>query len=103
MQKQNKLACSFCGRPQEQVQKIVAGTGVVICDDCLITSLRRCVTADQAHDTQNNVVCSFCDKKPEELERIVGTDDAFICIECISAGIDAILHNNFEEPKVIKL
>ncbi len=30
-----KLKCSFCGKPQEQVRKLVAGPGVYICDECI--------------------------------------------------------------------
>ncbi len=29
------LKCSFCGKPQHQVRKIIAGPGVYICDDCI--------------------------------------------------------------------
>ena len=29
------LKCSFCGKPQEQVRKLVAGPGVYICDECI--------------------------------------------------------------------
>ncbi|MFC7365504.1 MULTISPECIES: ATP-dependent protease ATP-binding subunit ClpX [Bhargavaea] len=29
------LNCSFCGKPQEQVRKLVAGPGVYICDECI--------------------------------------------------------------------
>ncbi|HJH10949.1 MAG TPA: ATP-dependent protease ATP-binding subunit ClpX [Metalysinibacillus jejuensis] len=31
----NNLHCSFCGKPQEQVRKLVAGPGVYICDECI--------------------------------------------------------------------
>lgn len=31
----NNLQCSFCGKPQEQVRKLVAGPGVYICDECI--------------------------------------------------------------------
>ncbi len=27
--------CSFCGKGQEQVRKLVAGPGVYICDECI--------------------------------------------------------------------
>ncbi|MGG1312433.1 MULTISPECIES: ATP-dependent protease ATP-binding subunit ClpX [Cohnella] len=30
-----QLKCSFCGKPQEQVRKLVAGPGVYICDECI--------------------------------------------------------------------
>jgi ATP-dependent Clp protease ATP-binding subunit ClpX len=29
------LKCSFCGKPQEQVRKLIAGPGVYICDECV--------------------------------------------------------------------
>jgi hypothetical protein len=30
-----KLQCSFCGKDQDQVQKLIAGSGVFICDECV--------------------------------------------------------------------
>ncbi len=30
-----ELCCSFCGKPQEQAKKLVAGPGVCICDECI--------------------------------------------------------------------
>ena len=32
---QGQLKCSFCGKVQDQVQKLVAGPGVYICDECI--------------------------------------------------------------------
>ena len=29
------VKCSFCGKPQESVKKIIAGPGVYICDECI--------------------------------------------------------------------
>ena len=29
------VKCSFCGKPQEVVKKIIAGPGVYICDECI--------------------------------------------------------------------
>ena len=31
----NQLKCSFCGKHQDQVKKLVAGPGVYICDECI--------------------------------------------------------------------
>ncbi|MFS0575395.1 ATP-dependent protease ATP-binding subunit ClpX [Sporosarcina sp. 179-K 3D1 HS] len=31
----DNLSCSFCGKSQEQVRKLVAGQGVYICDECV--------------------------------------------------------------------
>jgi ATP-dependent Clp protease ATP-binding subunit ClpX len=30
-----QLKCSFCGKAQEQVKKLIAGPGVYICDECI--------------------------------------------------------------------
>jgi len=32
---QGKVKCSFCGKPQDQVRKLIAGQGVYICDECV--------------------------------------------------------------------
>lgn len=31
----NQLRCSFCGKSQDQVQRLIAGPGVYICDECV--------------------------------------------------------------------
>ncbi|OLR54734.1 ATP-dependent protease ATP-binding subunit ClpX [Hornefia porci] len=31
----NELRCSFCGKPQSQVRRLIAGPGVYICDECV--------------------------------------------------------------------
>ena len=31
----NQLKCSFCGKTQEHVKKLIAGPGVYICTDCI--------------------------------------------------------------------
>ena len=33
------LVCSFCGRSQNEVRKLIAGPTVFICDDCVYLSL----------------------------------------------------------------
>ena len=30
------IKCSFCGKRQDQVQKLVAGPGVYICNECIM-------------------------------------------------------------------
>ena len=34
------LRCSFCGKPDNQVQHMVQGPGVCICDDCIYLCLQ---------------------------------------------------------------
>ena len=30
-----QLRCSFCGKPQDQVRRLIAGPNVFICDECI--------------------------------------------------------------------
>lgn len=32
---EGRLKCSFCGKPQEQVRKLISGQGVYICEQCV--------------------------------------------------------------------
>ena len=34
-EERGQLKCSFCGKTQDQVRKLVAGPGVYICDECI--------------------------------------------------------------------
>ena len=31
----NNIRCSFCGRTQEKVEKLIAGNGAFICNECV--------------------------------------------------------------------
>jgi ATP-dependent Clp protease ATP-binding subunit ClpX len=42
--------CAFCGRPREEVRKLVAGPGVHICDRC-IAVCRQLLSEDRKHTT----------------------------------------------------
>ena len=33
--KSKNIYCSFCGKPQHEVLKLIAGPGVFICDRCI--------------------------------------------------------------------
>lgn len=33
--KNNELRCSFCGKPQSLVRRLISGSGVYICDECV--------------------------------------------------------------------
>ncbi|MDU3117700.1 MAG: ClpX C4-type zinc finger protein, partial [Finegoldia magna] len=32
---ENQYKCSFCGKSQDEVRKLIAGPGVFICDECV--------------------------------------------------------------------
>src|SRR5260370_6852919 len=45
------LACTFCGRPQSKVSKLIAGPHAYICDAC-VELAERVVTSSTAADTR---------------------------------------------------
>jgi len=45
----NKLKCSFCGKGQDQVKKLIAGPGVYICDECI--ELCNEILAEEFYDS----------------------------------------------------
>ena len=34
-EEKKRVACSFCGKGQDQVRRLIAGNGVYICDECI--------------------------------------------------------------------
>ena len=36
-----ELKCSFCGKPQSRVRKLIAGPNVYICDECIGVCTRK--------------------------------------------------------------
>jgi hypothetical protein len=42
-----QLVCTFCGKRQDQVQRLIAGPGVYICAECV--GLCNEILADSAH------------------------------------------------------
>ena len=46
------LKCSFCGKSQDQVRKLIAGPGVYICDECI--DLCNEILDEELLDNQTN-------------------------------------------------
>ncbi len=46
--KNSPLRCSFCGKPQNEVRKLIAGPSVFICDECV--ELCREIIAEEAYE-----------------------------------------------------
>jgi ATP-dependent Clp protease ATP-binding subunit ClpX len=63
-----KLHCSFCGKEQDAVKRLVAGPGVYICDECI--SLCTEIIADEpAHLERPTHITDV--PKPQEIKKIL--------------------------------
>lgn len=88
------IYCSFCGKPQEMVGRLIAGNGVYICDQCI--ELCRNILAqsdeierehDHKHTTPDEKPAANVDEllKPKEIkaildEYVVGQDSAKVTL-----------------------
>ena len=60
-----ELTCSFCGRPQSQVNRLIAGPGIYICDECIKTCMEILSEEPDSKIEQKNV--KFELPKPKEI------------------------------------
>ncbi|MFN5988273.1 MAG: ATP-dependent protease ATP-binding subunit ClpX [Dolichospermum sp.] len=58
------LKCSFCGKSQEQVRKLIAGPGVYICDECV--DLCNEILDEELLDTSNAASAAQKSEPPEK-------------------------------------
>ncbi|MGI6131481.1 MAG: ATP-dependent Clp protease ATP-binding subunit ClpX [Bacillota bacterium] len=73
----NQLKCSFCGKAQEQVKKLIAGPGVYICDECI--ELCNEIIDEETGGPSGADITEI--PKPHEIravldEYVIGQDDA---------------------------
>ena len=92
------LACSFCGKKQSEVSKLIAGPSVFICNDCIGDCDEAIANVEPTGNItiiirETSETCSFCGRKPDEVERIVGVPTSRICNQCIKICKD-ILSND---------
>ena len=73
------VRCSFCGKAQENVRKIVAGPGVYICDECV--DLCNSIIDAELYDEDEGYELTENIPNPQEIknildEYVIGQDDA---------------------------
>ena len=100
---QHLLSCTFCGKPQDQVRKLIAGPGVYICDGCVALAASVIRSGDTAHTElgamdavpaeRTGVRCPFCGKDRGQVDRVAimpevmverTSASAAICGECLA-------------------
>jgi len=72
------VSCNFCGKKREEVEKLIAGPGVYICDECIKLSYN--IVSDTDHKTVGDLTFDLL-PKPTELKKyldqyIMGQDSA---------------------------
>jgi ATP-dependent Clp protease ATP-binding subunit ClpX len=84
------LKCSFCGKSQKQVKKLIAGPGVYICDECI--ELCREIIIDETHAASTSELEQL--PKPREIfefldQYVIGQDPA-------KKALSVAVHNHYK-------
>ena len=89
------VRCSFCGKSQDSVKKIVAGPGVFICDECvdLCTSI---IEAEKYEEDELGYTLNDLDKipNPKEIKKIL--DDYVIGQDEAKRTLSVAVYNHYK-------
>ena len=85
------LVCSFCGKSQDEVRKLIAGPTVYICDECI--DLCNDIIAEEC-DEESSLATSSAVPKPVEIKRIL--DQYVIGQEQAKKILAVAVHNHYK-------
>ena len=84
--KERGICCSFCGKPQSEARRLIAGPGVYICDECI----ELCMSILEDENSLNTRKSSYSETsavlpKPQEVKKqldeyVIGQDEAKIAL-----------------------
>ena len=88
------VKCSFCGKPQESVKKIIAGPGVYICDECI--NVCQEIIEDEFYEEDEDVEVVEEEKipTPQEIKTIL--DDYVIGQEDAKKTLSVAVYNHYK-------
>jgi len=87
----NKIKCSFCGKSEEEVPRLIAGPGVFICSDC-IEMCMEIISDDYEEEYQPKSLESL--PKPKEIKSIL--DEYVIGQEEAKKVLSVAVYNHYK-------
>ncbi|MDI3281544.1 MAG: ATP-dependent Clp protease ATP-binding subunit ClpX, partial [Bacillota bacterium] len=85
-----QLKCSFCGKTQEQVKKLIAGPGVYICDECI----ELCTEIIEEEFSEETEVELGSIPKPKEIKAFL--DQYVIGQEHAKKALSVAVYNHYK-------
>ena len=89
-----QLRCSFCGKTQDQVRRLVAGPGVYICNEC-IELCNDIIREEFAVDGQNNMEAEQL-RLPKPMEIAERLADYVIGQENAKRNLAVAVYNHYK-------
>ncbi|MDA9141480.1 ATP-dependent Clp protease ATP-binding subunit ClpX [Gammaproteobacteria bacterium] len=86
----NKLSCTFCGKGQEEVRKLIAGPSVYICDECV--DLCNDIIEEEVKAEDDEVL----DVLPSPLEIFKQLDEYVIGQEKAKKTLSVAVYNHYK-------
>ncbi|MDA8441916.1 MAG: AAA family ATPase, partial [Peptococcaceae bacterium] len=86
----SQLKCSFCGKLQDQVKKLVAGPGVYICDECI--ELCNEIIEEELSEDLGFEMSDI--PKPREIREIL--DQYVICQDGAKKSLSVAVYNHYK-------
>ncbi|MCR4436210.1 MAG: ATP-dependent Clp protease ATP-binding subunit ClpX [Clostridiales bacterium] len=86
-----QLKCSFCGKTQEQVKRLVAGPGVYICDECI--ELCSEIIEEEFEEAKTDAELNDI-PKPKEIKEIL--DQYVIGQEAAKKSLAVSVYNHYK-------
>jgi ATP-dependent Clp protease ATP-binding subunit ClpX len=93
------LSCSFCGKSQREVKKLIAGPSVYICDEC-VSLCRDIINEEQVREVRQGIAKV---PKPAEIKAIL--DDYVIKQDRAKKILSVAVHNHYKRihyPKTLR-
>lgn len=87
------VRCSFCGKSQENVKKIVAGPGVYICDEC-VELCNSIIEAEKYEDEDVGYTLNEKIPSPKEIKKIL--DDYVIGQDEAKKTLSVAVYNHYK-------
>ena len=89
------VRCSFCGKAQENVRKIVAGPGVYICDEC-VELCNNIIEAELYEDEKTGYSLNELENIPSPKEIKTVLDDYVIGQEDAKKTLSVAVYNHYK-------
>ncbi len=89
-----ELICSFCGKPQSQVRRLIAGPDVYICDECV--KLCEDILAEEFPEIQEKASLNFGGKLPKPKEIDATLSDYVIDQERAKKILAVAVYNHYK-------
>lgn len=88
--------CAFCGKSEHEVNRLVAGAGVAICDECVALCV-EIIADEQAKDTKLEVMKL---PKPAQINAVL--DEYVIGQEAAKRTLSVAVYNHFKRIEIEK-